>query len=306
MIKRIVTIESPARLSLRKGQMVIERKDEGPATVPLEDLGVLILEHPAIQHTQMLLSACFANNVAVLICDDRRMPVALMTPLEGHTLHARILRSQTALGEPAKKRLWQAIVKAKIKAQARALDLIGEEDKALRSMADQVKSGDPSNVEARAARLYWRLLFDKNFRRGRDEDGPNLLLNYGYAVLRAATARAVVGAGLHPAIGLHHRNQYNPYCLADDLMEPLRPLADLKAHALWDASGGHVELDRENKKELLDTLGEDCLVGDRRYPLITALHYYAASVRKRIEGEDADLGIPFPVEERELAGTAGS
>lgn len=173
-------------------------------------------------------------------------------------------------------------------------------------MADQVKSGDPSNVEARAARLYWRLLFDKNFRRGRDEGGPNPLLNYGYAVLRAATARAVVGAGLHPAIGLHHRNQYNPYCLADDLMEPLRPLADLKAYALWDASGGHSELDRETKKELLDTLGEDCLVGERRYPLITALHYYAASVRKRIEGEDADLGIPFPVEDRELAGTAGS
>jgi CRISPR-associated protein Cas1 len=304
MIKRIVEIGSPARLSLRHGQMVIVRQGEEDATVPIEDLGVLILEHPAVQHTQRLLSACLANNVSVLICDGKRMPCAILLPLEGHSLHAKILRSQTALGEPARKRLWQAIVQAKVLAQARTLDFIGENGGPLRAMAVRVRSGDPENVEARAARAYWPLLFGKGFRRGREGGGPNPLLNYGYAVLRAAVARAIVGAGLHPALGLHHKNQYNPFCLADDLMEPLRPLADRRAHVIWEESEGRAELGPETKRGLLEVLTQECRVGDRGFPLMTALHYYAAGVRKRIEGEDIELEIPEAAAEREPAGAS--
>lgn len=294
MIKRVVEVGSPARLSLRKGQMVIEREGEEDASVPIEDLGVLILEHPAISHTQGLLAACSANNVAVVLCGEKRLPAAVLLPLEGHSTHARILRSQISLSEPSRKRLWRAIVRAKIEAQAHALESAGEDGRTLRAMAARVKSGDPENVESQAARIYWPRLFGEEFRRGREKGGPNPLLNYAYAVLRAAAARAVAGAGLHPALGLHHRNQYDGLALADDLMEPLRPLADRKVCALWRASGGEADLSPETKRELLGVLGEDCRLGDRRLPLITALGLYAAGVRKAIEGEAKQVEIPGP------------
>jgi CRISPR-associated protein Cas1 len=292
MTKRIVEIGSPARLSLRHRQMRIEQEDKETVTIPVEDLGVLILDHPAISHTQGLFAACTEGNVAVLICGERHLPAAVLMPLEGHSLHGKILRQQVAVSEPTCKRLWQAIVRAKIEAQAEALEAAGESGKGLAEMAQRVRSGDPENLEAQAARIYWPRLFGKGFRRLQGGGGANALLNYGYALLRAAVARAVVGAGLHPALGVHHHNQYDAMCLADDLMEPLRPLADFKVHEILQARSGEVELDPETKRELLAILGRDLRIGDRNFPLVTALHGYAASVREVICGGEKEPEIP--------------
>lgn len=293
MIKRIVEISQRAHLSLRNQQLVIEREEEEPVQVAIEDLGVLILDHYSITHTQQLLSACWQNNVAVILCDGKHLPGAVLLPLDGHSLQSKIVAQQVEVTEPTRKRLWQTIVQAKVREQANVLRSVHGECDPLPAYADKVRSGDPDNIEAQAARIYWRKLFGPSFRRDRDRSGINTLLNYGYAILRAAVARAIVGAGLHPSLGLHHHNQYDSFCLADDLMEPLRPLVDLKVFELDQAANGkEIELDRDTKRTLLETLTWNCLLGEQRLPLMVALHQYAAGVRKVICGEEKFAPIP--------------
>lgn len=293
MIKRIIEISNPAYLHLRNRQMVIERDGVETGSVPVEDLGLLILDHPGIAHTQGLLAACFENNVAVLVCDGKHLPAAILLPLDGHTLHSKTLGQQIAASEPTCKRLWQRIVQAKIRGQAQVLHAATGDDAPLRAYAAKVKSGDPDNIEAQAARIYWQRLFGAEFRRDQDAPGINAMLNYGYAVMRGAVARAVVGAGLHPALGVHHRNQYNSFALADDLMEPLRPLVDIKVHEVCGLLPDTPGLTPENKRSLLEILGWDCTIGERKFPLMVALHQYAASVRKVLAGEQKEAEIPL-------------
>lgn len=293
MIKRIIEISQRAHLSLRNQQLVIEREEEEPAQVSIEDLGVLILDHHSITHTQQLLSACWQNNVAVILCDGKHLPGAVLLPLDGHSLQSKIVAQQVEVTEPTRKRLWKTIVQAKVREQANVLRSVHGECAPLPAYADKVRSGDPDNIEAQAARIYWQKLFGPDFRRDRDRAGVNALLNYGYAILRAAVARAIVGAGLHPSLGLHHHNQYDSFCLADDLMEPLRPLVDLKVFELdRSANGKNKELDRDAKRALLETLTWNCLLGEQRLPLMVALHQYAAGVRKVICGEEKLAAIP--------------
>lgn len=292
MIKRIIEISTPARLSAKHAQLVIERDDSEPATVPIEDIGALILDHPAITHTQGVLNACSKNNVAVLVCDARHMPSSVLLPLEANSLHSKTIALQTSISDPTRKRLWQTIVQAKIHEQAKVLKSVKGNDDPLPAYAKKVGSGDPENIEAQAARIYWVRLFGDEFRRNPDSAGINSLLNYGYAVMRAAVARAVVGAGLHPAIGLHHHNQYDTFALADDLMEPYRPLVDLKVYEYHESHDGEIEVNKESKQMLLNCLAWECTLGERRLPMMTALHYYTASLRRVLAGSDKKLEIP--------------
>ena len=295
MIKRIVEIGNPARLSLERRQLKVEKQDAEPVTIPVEDLGVLILDHPAIRPSQGLLSACLDNNVAVVLCNAKHLPVSVLLPLNGNTLHSKILREQVGMTEGLGRRLWRRIIRAKILAQAKTLAECGVSSTRLQAMAEQVRGDNAANMEAQAARLYWQHLFGADFRRRPDEGGINSLLNYGYALVRAATARSIVATGLHPALGLHHSNQYNAFCLADDLVEPLRPVVDLKVHEMWKAMAvnqDNPELGKEEKRALMSVLSRSMMIGKVRLPLQTALHHYAASVRKAISGEAKELEIP--------------
>lgn len=292
MIKRVIEISSQAYLFLKDSQMIIERAGLETATVPIEDMGVLILDNHSIVHTQGLLTACFENNVAVIICNAKHMPGAVFLPFDGNSLHTKTLALQVQITEPTRKRLWQEIVKAKIRAQAEALRRVTGTNGPLAKFAEKVKSGDPNNLEARAARFYWQRLFSDTFRRNPDADGINSLLNYGYALIRAATARALVGTGLHPSLGLHHKNQYNHFCLADDLMEPLRPIVDLRVYALAKCKTTEPKLTPEVKRAILEILGTDIFINAQRLPLIPALQRYAASVRKVICGEAKQPELP--------------
>jgi CRISPR-associated protein Cas1 len=293
MIKRIIEISNPAYVSCKDSQMVIERTGLETASIPIEDVGILILDHPQITFTQVLMSWCAENNTAVLICDKRHLPAGLVLPFEGNNIHSKTIAMQIKISEPVRKRLWQAIVRAKIRAQAKALGKATGEPGPLPRLAERVRSGDPDNKEAQASRIYWQRLFGKDFRRDPDGRGANILLNYGYAVVRASMARAIVSTGLHPSLGLHHCNQYNSFCLADDLLEPVRPAVDLLVYEIV----GHAplfepELTQENKRALLDVLRSSMRINGRKLPLITALHHYAAGIRKVMCGEEKEAVFP--------------
>lgn len=291
MIKRIVEIGTPRYLHLKHGQLIVEYEQKEVGRVPIEDLGVLILDHPAIVYTQALLVACWESGVVVVVCDGKHMPTAILMPMESHNLHTKVLRAQIAASEPTRKRLWQQIVQAKIAAQGRVLLAVMGDAAPLPQFAKRVRTGDPDNLEAQAARLYWPRLFGKGFRRDPDQDGINSLLNYGYAIVRAAVARALSGAGLHPALGVHHSNQFNPFCLADDAMEPFRPLVDLRVSEL-NPEGATLTLDKSCKARLLDVLSWPMEYGEGKFPLLIALHHYAASIREVLTGEARDVRVP--------------
>ena len=300
MNRRIVEVSQAAHLSLQHRQLVVHFRNGNPIgtapqnTVPIEDLGLLILDHPAISYSQQLLTAASENNVAIILCNNQHLPTAMLLPFVGNSLQTKFLATQSSVPLPRKKRLWQVIVRAKIRAQARTLQLLGLESGRLREMVERVRSGDAGNLEAQAARLYWKQLFGKDFQRGRELGGANKLLNYGYMVMRAAVARAIVGAGLHPSLGIHHCNQYNGFCLADDLVEPLRPLIDLKAHGLMQKGEGD-SLQQSQKARLLASLYLPVVLkgdGNGKQPLLTALHIYTAGVRKAITGEIKAPPIP--------------
>lgn len=297
---------SPARLRLADRALVVERLEQAPLRVPLEDLGVLIIDHPQVTLTAPLLQACSASGTAIVVCDAKHLPSSALLPFAGHSLHARVVQAQAAASRPTRKRLWAAIVRAKIRAQAECLARCGGDSAALAAFAERVRSGDPDNVEAQAAQAYWPRLFGAAFRRDPEAEGINALLNYGYAIVRTAVARALVGSGLHPALGLHHRNQYNPYALADDLMEPLRPAVDGTVHALTASGSSAPVIARPIKEVLLGITALDAEVGGERLPFFVALPRFTASIVRVLQGEadapliprllwhEADHGTPSP------------
>jgi CRISPR-associated protein Cas1 len=294
MNNRVIDLsESGARLSLRLEQLVLERKGETPMTIPFADLAVLVVAHHDIEITQPALAALLRNRGVLIVCDERRLPAGLLLPFGGHHLQTARIIAQAGVRGPKKKRLWQQIVRAKLTNQAAALRALGRNVVGLPELARQVKSGDPSNIEAQGARRYWGALgLGEGFRRDQDADDVNRHLNYGYAVLRAFVARAICSAGLHPSLGVHHHNQFNPYCLADDLMEPFRPLID---HAVARNRGWFEtqrELDRASKRELLEALTGKCETasGIRRIP--DAIQLAASSLAMAIAGEVGEICLP--------------
>ena len=292
MIKRTLYFGNPAYLSLKLEQLVVRMPDsldnmETVRTVPIEDIGILILDHKQITITQGLIEKLLDNNCALITCSSSHLPTGLMLPLYGNTIQNERFRYQLDASLPLRKQLWQQTIQAKISNQAALLKYAtGSIHKNMQVWATEVRSGDSANMEARAAAYYWKTLFHDidGFVRGRDEDEPNNLLNYGYAIVRAIIARALVSSGLLPTLGIHHHNRYNAYCLADDIMEPYRPYVDKIVFdiCMW---GEAFKLTPGLKRELLSIPTIDVIINDKRSPLMVAVSTTTASLVKCFTGE---------------------
>lgn len=309
MIKRTLYFGNPAYLSTSNEQLVIKLpevetndslpeffKKEMVRSVPIEDIGVVVLDDRRITITHGVLDKLLANNCAVIICDTSHMPAGLLLPLDGNSIQNERFRQQLESSLPLRKQLWQQTIQCKIRNQAAVLHKTrGQTVKNMMVWANEVKSGDSENKEAQAAAYYWRNLFPmiENFSRGRDGVAPNALLNYGYAILRAVVARALVGSGLLPTLGIHHHNRYNAYCLADDVMEPYRPYVDELVIKVFEKYGSSSEeLTKEIKAELLIIPMIDVVINGKRSPLMIGVSQTTASLQKCFAGELRKISYP--------------
>lgn len=310
MIKKTIYFGNPAYLSLKNAQLVIklpevEKNDTLPesfkvqtqVTKPIEDIGVVVLDNQRITITTGAMEALLANNCAIITCDQRSMPVGLILPLSGNTTQSERFRDQIDASLPLKKQLWQQTIQAKISNQASVLATCRKaEVGCLRAWAKDVRSGDPDNFEGRAAAYYWRYLFGLHidgFTRDREGLPPNNALNYGYAILRAIVARALVSSGMLPTLGIHHHNRYNAYCLADDIMEPYRPYVDEYVFQLTQKHGLPSEdLSKAWKAELLLIPTLDVVIGGRKSPLMVGVTQTTASLYKCFSGELRKVAYP--------------
>lgn len=294
MVKRTLHFGNPAHLSFRNAQLLIELKDELRTckTIPIEDVGVVILEHPQITLSISVLDAFMKANVALISCDDHYMPSGMFLPLEGHNTQTERIRNQLNASEPLKKQLWQQTIKIKISNQAKVLDKIGLNGATrLMDLSQKVKSGDSGNLEAQAAAYYWNQLYGSEFFRSRSRSSPNAQLNYGYAILRSLVARALSASGMYPSVGIHHRNKYNAFCLADDIMEPYRPFVDWMVWNLnypEDESG----LTKDQKTTLLSIPQIDVQITELNRPLFHAVSLTTASLYKCFAGETRKVAFP--------------
>lgn len=300
MIKRTIHFSKPAHLSLKLGQLVIKilgnaNESGSIITRPIEDIGLIILESPAITMTSMLLAALLENNVAVVTCNAQHLPCGMFLNLNGNTIQTERFIDQIQASTPLKKQLWQQTVSAKIANQSALLkEFSREETGCMGVWAKSVKSGDTNNLEGRAAAFYWRNIFENipGFKRGREESPPNNLLNYGYAILRAVLARSLVGSGLLPTLGIHHHNRYNSYCLADDIMEPYRPYVDRIVLKILMSSNPDLELNKETKTQLLNIPVEEVKINGLRRPLMVAASMTSASLVRCFAGEIRKISYP--------------
>lgn len=308
MIKKTLYFGNPAYLSMNKAQLVIqipevqanntltpEFKKMNERTIPIEDIGMVVLDNKRITITSGAIECLLENNCALITCDSRSMPTGLMLPLEGNTLQSERFRHQIDSSLPLKKQLWQQTVKYKIMNQENILFMYGRTNtQCMKVWYGEVKSGDTENVEAKAAAYYWKYIFPDipNFTRGRELDPPNNLLNYGYAILRAVIARALVGSGLIPTLGIHHHNRYNAYCLADDIMEPYRPFVDELVIQIMKNVDDYSELTRDIKAMLLKIPVLDVQIEWKRYPLMIAAGITTASLAKCFSGESRQIKYP--------------
>lgn len=306
MIKRVICFSNPAYLSLRLNQLVVKLpevehapnlpaiiKEESVRTIPIEDIGVVVLDNKQITISQAVMDALLSNNCALITCNDKHHPVGLQLPLDGHTLQNELFRKQIDASEPLKKQMWQQTIACKIAGQAYVLRSQQIDCPNMRAWAQQVRSGDADNMEGRAAAFYWKNLFhDPDFVRGQEEAPPNNLLNYGYAIVRAMMARSLVAAGLLPTLGIHHHNRYNAYCLADDIMEPYRPLVDMLVLDIMKEREDISTLSIEIKRDLLALSTMDVQIGGKRSPMMIAMQTTATSVQKCFTGEARKIIYP--------------
>jgi len=295
MIKRTLHFGNPAYLSTKNEQLVIQYPDDPKpsATVPIEDIGIVVLEHPQLTITNALLDKLNLAGVAVLHCNAQHLPVGLLMPLNGHTEQNERIRKQLDASLPLKKNLWQQTIKQKILNQAALLQQKNVSIKNMLHWAKEVSSGDAMNHEARAAAYYWQNLFyPRTFFRQQQGDSPNNMLNYGYAILRAITARALVSSGMLPVIGIHHANKYNAYCLADDIMEPYRPMVDALVCELTELHGFEKELTTTLKKELLKIPVLDVKMNGQMSPLMIAMSRTTASLYDCFAGDSRKILYP--------------
>lgn len=306
MIKRTLYFGNPAYLKTANEQLVVEtplpvpvQTEEGEInttskSIPIEDIGLLIIDHRQVTITQAVLSKLLANNTAVITCDDTHHPTGMMLSLDGHSLQAQKFTAQVNATLPLKKQLWQQTVAAKIKNQAAMLAFRRTENKILLLLAENVKSGDSENAEAQAAAYYWKRVFPENldFRRERYGPPPNNLLNYGYAILRAMVARSLVASGMLPTLGIHHHNQYNAYCLADDVMEPYRPYVDYVVFQLVRQNGQYLDMNPAMKKALLEVPAMDVMIDGKKSPMMNAVQRTTASLARCFEGSARKILYP--------------
>jgi CRISPR-associated protein Cas1 len=295
MLRKTMEFSTPGtRLSVAHRQLVVERPDMPKVTRPIEDMGVVIVDDVRATYTQAVFLELLAAGATVMITGRDHLPVGMMLPLDAHHVQTERHRAQVDASVPVKKRIWQALISAKIAQQGAVLLHFTGQHGGLSPLSKRVRSGDPDNFEAQAAQRYWPLLFGKEFRRDRDEESTNALLNYGYAVVRAAVARAVVASGLIPSLGVFHSNRSNPFCLADDLFEPYRPFVDWRVRLLVnDAGDQRLSLDdKPIRAALLSLFTETVMVGGRRNPMLLAIEASAASLARALTGGETALALP--------------
>lgn len=308
MIKRTLYFGNPAYLSIANSQLVVKlpeseivftEKYQPPSanykTIPVEDIGLVILDHRQITITSGVIEALLDNNVALVTCNSNRMPTGLLLPLDGNTIQNERFRAQIEASLPLKKQLWQQTISQKIANQCAVLQINTDaECGCMQKWASDVRSGDTMNLEARAAAYYWKNIFPQipDFVRGREEAYPNNFLNYGYAILRAVIARSLVGSGLLPTLGIHHQNRYNAYCLADDIMEPYRPFVDQLVVDIIKERPSSVELTKEIKAKLLAIPVLDVTIKGKRSPLMIAAGLTTASLAKCFDGSMRKIDYP--------------
>lgn len=296
MIKRTLFFGNPAYLSTKHEQLVVSYPDKGkpPKTVPIEDVGYIVLEDPQITITNGLLMKLVQNKTAVITCDKQHLPCALMQPLVGHSEQTERMRNQIMASLPLKKNLWQQTIQSKIENQANHLLLHGHNSLKLKRWAKEVKSGDAGNHEAIAAAYYFQILFCEvdGFSRNQKGVAPNNLLNYGYAILRAITARALISSGMLPSVGIFHRNKYNAFCLADDIMEPYRIYVDFLVAEIVAAGGNFSELTLYLKSELLKLPALDVFIDGKWSPLMIAMSRTTNSLYECFSGVSRKILYP--------------
>lgn len=301
MIKRTVEIsQQPAHLAVRYDQLLIQPHDlpqESHGSIPCEDIGMVLVDNPRCTYSHSALTTLADSGAVLVVCDRSHLPTAVLLPLSDHSEIIWRITDQLSISKPLRKQLWQQIVQAKIRAQSENITYDHAAAGRLRAMSNEVRSGDPTNVEAQAARRYWSAWSpDPDFRRKPDGNDPlNAMLNYGYAVLRAAVARAIVAAGLLPVLGLHHSNRSNNFALADDLLEPLRPMVDRRVRNLY-VEHDRLELNQPTKAGLLQLLADPVQVNGESGPLMVNIHRMVSSLVKCYQSTSRELDIPTLVE----------
>lgn len=293
MVGRVVEVATDGRhLSIDRGFLIVTEQGTELGRVPLDDIAAVIANAHGLTYSNNLLVRLAERGIPAVLCGANHMPAAIVWPTDGHHIQTGRMNDQVAASLPLKKRLWAQLVRTKILAQGATLAAVGAPHGGFYLLSRKVRSGDPNNVEAEAARRYWPLLFGPGFRRDTNGGGTNGLLNYGYAVLRAGIARAVMAAGLHPGFGLMHSNRSNPMVLIDDLMEPFRPMVDREIWRL--VKDGTKEVDRDAKAALARVIVIDLPTSAGLSPLMTCAERLAQSLARTYAGEDKKLDLPFP------------
>lgn len=291
MVGQIVEITDPGHwLRKHRGFLQVHHDGEQLGQVPLDDIAAIIIAVPGCSVSTNLLDSLAQRNVPIVTCGKNYMPTSWTLPVQGHGRQFSVMRAQMNLSEPKRKRAWQAIIRAKINGQAEVLARAGRPNMRLKRLAEKVRSGDPENCEAQAARAYWQTLFGSDFRRDREAPGANTMLNYAYAIARACVARGVVSAGLHPSISLHHKNPQNPMNLVDDMIEPFRPIVDL---FLWEKSLITVDtLDRKTKTKLAGLTALAVPMAGEDSPFSLAATHACRSLANYCLGEADEILFP--------------
>ena len=294
MLYRSIYIGNPAYLKLKDKQLKVtdpETKEE-KGSVPIEDIGLLMLDHYQITLSHQLIQELMKNNVILISCDERHLPLAGMLPFSGNTLFSERVKIQMEVSEPLKKQLWKQTIECKILNQLKVLEQLGKYASPMYEYLKQVKSGDTTNMEGIAAQHYWKHLIDSDFLRDRFGDGPNPFFNFGYGVLLSIIARALVDTGLLLVLGIFHRNKYNPYCLASDIMEPYRPIVDLLVMKWLQLHPEKQNLDKESKAFLLQIATQDVTIEKLVRPLMVGVKMTASSLWKCYTGEKRQISYP--------------
>lgn len=294
MLKRTLYIGNPAYLKLKDNQLQVidPETKEVRGSAPVEDLAFLVLDNYQITLSHQLVVALQGSNVAIISCDAQHLPFGLMLPMSGHVEHSERLKVQMNVSEPLRKQLWKQTVEAKISQQMLLLKKLGKEYEQMTEYLNAVKTGDSTNMEGIAAQYYWKRMYE-NFSREREGEAPNNFLNYGYSIIRSIVARALVSSGMHPTIGLFHRNKYNPYCLADDIMEPYRPYVDELVYELMNLPTRPTELTTPIKAELLKLASCDVMMMQKLRPLMVAVSSTTSSLYKCYAGEQRVIRYPL-------------
>jgi CRISP-associated protein Cas1 len=295
MLKRTIYIGNPSYLRLENNQLKIKcaESNQDKGSIPIEDIGILMLDHAQMTITTQVLEKLMYHSVAVISCDEKHLPNGLMLPLQGHSELTQRWRYQIEASLPLKKQLWKQTVQAKIMNQAALLERQGHKIETMHGYLNQVTSGDETNMEGISAQHYWKYLFE-GFKREREGEYPNNFLNFAYAVLRSIVARAIVSSGMMPALGIFHKNKYNPYCLADDIMEPYRPFVD-KMVLDWHTSNEICDqLDKKAKAYLLGIATQDLIIDDLKRPLMVAVTTTTASLQACFEGKKRQISYQEP------------